>query len=179
MVFFKNQWVAGILSGIIGSSIVFFIVNFIFSRQENKLHNQKVSQGNQEMIAIVKPLSVEKSKFNSEFSLKSAISKKYSISINKSDVYSIDDLTSIIIESIKDMPPDYSLSSKHMTTTLAILALLFSFVSFSSIVNENSDMDWITTPIVILVVIATTSMVMAIDIFSDRRRSKRKKRKKD
>jgi uncharacterized membrane protein YagU involved in acid resistance len=100
----QNSWFIGICGGIISSIIVFFITNFIFSKGENKLYNQKVFQGNQEIIILIKPLIVEKNKFTRELysSLKSAISKKYSI--DRNDIYSIDELTSVIIADVLQTP---------------------------------------------------------------------------
>jgi hypothetical protein len=89
---------------IISGVIVFLITNLILSKKENKLYNQRIIQANNEFVIIIKPIIIEKNKFNNDLfdSLKIAISKKYNI--DKNDMYTINDLTSLIITDILQTP---------------------------------------------------------------------------
>jgi len=100
----QNPWIIGIFSGIVSGIVILIIGRLISSKREKKVYNQKVLQGNQELITPMKPLILENNKSIGDLysSMKSAVSKKYNINID--DLYSINDFADIIIAETLQSP---------------------------------------------------------------------------
>jgi len=102
--FFTSPWVIGITGGIISGIIVFFVTNIIVSKKENRLYTQKISPTNFEILQTIRPLIVNKGRFNNDIfdSITSSLSNKHNVATK--DLYSVSELCNDVITDIIQTP---------------------------------------------------------------------------
>jgi hypothetical protein len=100
--FLSNQWVIGIIEGIISGLIVYFVTKYIFSRGENKEYSQKVLSANHEVIYAIRP-SISENHLPTQEIIKNLISstaRKYGIETE--DMYSTEQIVDDLIKEVMD-----------------------------------------------------------------------------
>ncbi|MGJ4748139.1 hypothetical protein ACQV5M_17400 [Leptospira sp. SA-E8] len=99
-----NQWVIGIGGGVISGIIVYIVTYYISSRKEDKLRLQKAEVANNELLHIMRPIIIDKSRFNPDLfdSIISSLANKHGI--EDDDLLDLIDLGNEIIRDIMQSP---------------------------------------------------------------------------
>ena len=100
--FLENQWVVGIIGGIISGLIVFAITNSFLKYKTNSKYYELKKNANYEIIRILQPYVAEKNLPNKEVinAIISSIARKYKI--EKKELYSISTICEELIKAIVD-----------------------------------------------------------------------------
>ncbi|TGM10687.1 hypothetical protein EHQ81_18850 [Leptospira selangorensis] len=100
----SNQWVVGICGGIISGIIVYIVTYYLSTRKEDKIRMQKAEVANNELLHIMRPLIIDKTRFNTNLfdSITASLANKHGV--DEDDLLDLIDMGNEIIRDIMQSP---------------------------------------------------------------------------